>query len=174
MKNAVTMLISLALLGATGERARGGNGEAAKYYATLKGTQDNLYAAANDFGMKIGWALKQDNKENIDQMKVAYVDALLKLRKARADSKSLLVPASKSAKDLSEAYQSLLASTETSMQTSALDLIRIVQDKNLAADQKVAEIKKIIKDNVQAEQAVTARFAEALAAFAKAYDLKTK
>ena len=153
-------------------RGQGAAEDAAKFNDAITASKSKLFAAGTAYGTKVGAAVGRGKADDIAQLKVAYVDALLVVRKLRADWKAIKVPDSRTGKDLHAAFDRFLHRQEVSMQADGLELIRITEDKTLTKDQKKTRLIQIIEHNDKKEKEAEAELKKVRQAFAKEHTLK--
>jgi hypothetical protein len=153
-------------------RGQGTAEDAAKFDDAISLARGKLANALAEYGAKFGTAFASEKAEDLAQMKVAYVNNVLLVRRLRADWKATKVLNSRTGKDLHAAFARFLRQQETFLQTGGLEFIQIAEDKTLTREKKRARIEKIIQRNKKLEEEEADKLVKARQAFAKEHNLK--
>jgi hypothetical protein len=120
-------------------------GAALRYNQSLVDATNRMQKVGEAFGMAVAAALQSGDDGDVARAEQAYEEMKNTLNAVREETERLSLPSGQGAKELSEAFSTLLQQNEDALNKELKEVLDVLKNKKLAADEKQAEITEILK-----------------------------
>jgi hypothetical protein len=134
---------------------------------TIAGANAKLRSAGIAFGVQLAPLLREGKQPDVRALRQAQQNAVRTVANVRAEINALQVPRAVSAQALFETYQHMLQNQETLVKKTLAEIIAVVEDRRLSAQQKTEKIseifvqmQKVESNDLSAVQAAQRKMAE--------------